>query len=632
MKKQDMLVNMSLIDDKYVSEASTDNPRYNRKARMLRFGAFAACFAIIVGAINLWLFVPKKYETKDISAYADSEYYPIIEKISALNSYSYEFLYKNNYEMVSDKLYGLFTKEDGEAGIPTADDVGAESVGTSGNPEITDNQVAGVIEADMIKRTNSHIFYLSEGKLRVYSIKGEESEIVCEYSIEKEEGYKYFRNNTEFYISSDSNTLIVVDSYSGKIGSSFLDIISLDISDPTSITEKKRVRIDGSYLSSRLTNGSLLILSGFSVSSNPNYSNESEFIPQIDTGNGAESIPYDSIVVPDRLTSTRYTVISKLDETTLSLEGSIAYLSSDAVYVSADSVYLARAYTESVHDPNDSKLVNTVSMTEISRLSYSGDGLLDKGSVSVKGSVKDQYSIDEYESNLRVVTTTQESGYREIKGDYDQGIMMFGTKVNASLYIISLDEMKLVSSVEKFAPEGERVQSVRFDGKTAYVCTSVFLSDPVFFFDLSDIYNISYKDTGNISGFSSSLINMGEGYLLGIGRGDSWNVVKVEVYEESENSVISVDSYTAFGDYSTDYKSYYVDREHGLFGFGMTRYPESVEDKSIGCYVLLQFDGYRLTEVANIELSGSDSHKRAVYIDGYLYVFAPSDFRVEKIS
>ena len=39
MKKQDMLVNMSLIDDKYVSEASTDNPRYNRKARMLRFGA-----------------------------------------------------------------------------------------------------------------------------------------------------------------------------------------------------------------------------------------------------------------------------------------------------------------------------------------------------------------------------------------------------------------------------------------------------------------------------------------------------------------------------------------------------------------------------------------------------------------
>ncbi|NCA92610.1 hypothetical protein EOM82_05085 [bacterium] len=176
-----------------------------------------------------------------------------------------------------------------------------------------------------------------------------------------------------------------------------------------------------------------------------------------------------------------------------------------------------------------------------------------------------------------------------------------------------------------FAPPGEEIRSVRFDKDVAYVCTSTDISafqitDPVFFFDLSDLNNITYKDTGTIEGFSSSLINLGNGYLLGIGRGDQWTL-KIEVYEETEDGVRSVCSYDIYAaEYSTEYKSYYVDRTNQLIGLGVSNR-----------YILLLFDGYELVELVNVSLAGDNSIKRGVYIDGYMYMFGSYEYKVEKV-
>ena len=95
------------------------------------------------------------------------------------------------------------------------------------------------------------------------------------------------------------------------------------------------------------------------------------------------------------------------------------------------------------------------------------------------------------------------------------------------------------------------------------------MSDPVFFFDLSDVKNITYKETGTIEGYSSSLVNFGDGYLLGIGV-VNWSDFKVEVYEEKEDNVKSVCAYELnSADYSLDYKAYYIDRENQLVGLGI---------------------------------------------------------------
>ena len=147
--------------------------------------------------------------------------------------------------------------------------------------------------------------------------------------------------------------------------------------------------------------------------------------------------------------------------------------------------------------------------------------------------------------------------------------------------------------------------------------------------------NITYKDTGTIEGFSTSLINLGNGYLLGIGRGDNWSDFKVEVYEETADGVRSVCSYELENtNYSTEYKSYYIDRQNQLIGIGVieNRYYNTLKNPNeAGRYILLHFDGYELIELLNVPLAGEPVNNRGVYIDGYMYLFGHNDFKVEKI-
>ena len=384
--------------------------------------------------------------------------------------------------------------------------------------------------------------------------------------------------------------------------------------------------ISGSYLSGRLVDGKLLLLSSFYVGKNPDFSKEENFLPQIDTGDGFKSVPLASIISPETLSSSRYTVVCKLDGSSLSLEGVSAFLSySNEVYVSTDSVYVTRTYT----DTQTSKGIKTqASMTEISRLTY-GDSFEYKGSVTVEGYVKDQYSLDEYDGTLRVVTTTDK--HQRTENVSSDGMSVSSSilpgATNANLYCIDLATMQVAATVERFAPDGEIVQSVRFDGTAAYVCTSVQLSDPVFFFDLTDMQNITYKDTGTIEGFSSSLVNFGDGFLLGIGRGNTWDTVKIEVYEEQGDQVVSVCRYEIErAGYATDYKAYLIDRLNGLVGLGFTKHNGQTDASR---YVLLFFDHYDLHELVNVPLEGDNANKRAVYIDGYLYLFGENDFQVE---
>ena len=272
-------------------------------------------------------------------------------------------------------------------------------------------------------------------------------------------------------------------------------------------------------------------------------------------------------------------------------------------------------------------------MTEISCLGYSGNTFENKGSVIVRGYVKDQWSMDEYEGILRVVTTTNATTVYENR--YSDGenvsadILATATgQSNASLYCVDLNSFKVVAEVKDFAPPHEEVQSVRFDKNTAYVCTSIEMSDPVFFFDLSDLNNITYKDTGTIEGFSTSLINFGNGKLLGIGRAN-WSTFKVEIYEETADGVTGFCKYELqHADYSTEYKSYYIDRKNQLIGLGINKYDSNDGERQK--YIVLYFDGYNLVEVANVPLNGLSEFQRGVYIDGYMYMFG-NGYLVRKI-
>lgn len=636
MKKKNWYLGLSLADDKYINEAHPNNIIKPKASKML-ISLVAACACLVLIACNLWLFIPFNTTPPDVSQYASSEYYGLIQKLNALTFQQPR--YKNNAEKLwsglKDISFGMGAEKENSA-MPEAGTTNGGMDGTGGYQEITDNQVEGIIEADRIKRSDTNIYYLDNEVLRVYSIDKENTKEVGSYTL-----YGGSKNNYldqwEFYLSSDCKTVTVITQYYTKTDSNsdrYVNLISLDVSDPANIVKKEEFNITGNYMSSRKTNGSILLLTEFVINKQElDFDDEATFLPQIDEGNGSHSIPASGIVSPDNLSNTRYTVVMKLDENTLDLKGTAAYLSySEDVYVSENHVFLTHVFADKRE--NEDGTITRNSMTEISCLTYGGDSFEGKGNVTIRGYVKDQWSMDEYEGILRVFTTTNATTIRE--QNYDNGtvsvdILQTATgKSNASLYCIDLSTFEIVASVIDFAPPREEIQSVRFDKEIAYACTSIELSDPVFFFDLSDLNNITYKDTGTIEGFSTSLINLGNGYLLGIGRGESWSSFKVEVYEEAEDGVRSVCSYELTdAEYSTEYKSYYVDRQNQLIGIGIVD-NSCLNNNEASRYILLHFDEYELVELINVSLAGEPANMRGVYIDGYMYMFGRSDFKVEK--
>ena len=640
MKKKNWFRALGLADDAYIAEAHPDHvikPRRNKM--LLSLVAACACLALLFG--NLWLFIPFGTTPPDVSRYADSEYYDLIQKLNVLTFQKPK--YKNNAEKLWEgiKSLSLRVKDEmnmtGGANAPTEDNAVDVQVGYQ---EITDNQVEGIIEADRIKRSDTHIYYLDNEVLRIYRIDKESTKEVGRYTLY--DGSKnFYLNQWEFYLSDDCKTVTVITQSYTKSSSNanrHVNLIALDVSDPANIVKKEEFSITGDYMSSRKMNGSILLLTEFVMNRQElDFDDETTFLPQIDEGDGPHSIPAGGIVSPDTLNNTRYTVVMKLDESTLDLKGTAAYLSySEDVYVSAEHIFLTRVFADEVE--NEDGTITRNSMTQISCLAYGGDSFEGKGSVTVRGYVKDQWSMDEYEGILRVFTTTNATTIREQYYDRNVSadILQTATGIsNASLYCIDLSTFEVVASVIDFAPPREEVQSVRFDGEIAYVCTSIELSDPVFFFDLSDLSDITYKDTGTIEGFSTSLINLGNGYLLGIGRGDDWSSFKVEVYEETEDGVRSVCAYElAYAEYSTEYKSYYVDRKNQLVGIGVVDNSYYDTDKYSGQarrYILLHFDGYELVELVNVPLNGDPANMRGVYIEGYMYMFGYESFRVEKV-
>jgi uncharacterized secreted protein with C-terminal beta-propeller domain len=403
------------------------------------------------------------------------------------------------------------------------------------------------------------------------------------------------------------------------------------------LTTKRAITVAGFCKTSRLIDGKLILVSIFEPNDSRNFSKPSAFIPTITDANGRnECISSEDIYVPERVDKSAYTVIYKIDEDTLGIEDQKAIFSYvSELYVTAENIYVTRSY---LNRTEDDRYVLKKRMTDIVCVSIT-DGFEPKGEITIEGFVNNRYSIDEYNGILRVVTTTNVTRYE--KHYYGDKLVLgqlpsddtWGTSAN--LYCISLDSWKVVAGVYQFAPVGETVRSVRYEGDKAYVCTAVQSTDPVFFFDLSDLSNITYKDTGNIEGFSTSLVNFGEGYLLGIGQGATFGTLKIEIYRETETGVESVAVYECeHTDFSSNYKAYYIDRKNQLLGLGLNYYSTANADFEYS-YIVLHFnrDTLELELITETEMNrGNIDFMRGVYIDGYFHMFGNNDYKSVKLD
>ena len=626
-KKERLLFAIGEADEKYIKEAETNMGT----TRIIK----AAVVLVLFVALSLYLFIPYAPVTSDLTAYESSSYFPLIEGIEDYRLTFMQPRYKNNFQWFSAEvvdLFGFALKGGASADnmAPAPGNNADMEMGNGSYVENTDNQVNGVIEGDLMKMTDKYIFRYTGSHLRVYSIAKEDSELVAEFEVPTFQAE--YRASGEMYLSLDGNTVTIMKQIFDSNSKSGVGLISVDVSDITNIKLRGMMAIDGEYNTSRMVDGRLLLVTNFNFNRyNVDYNEPETFVPTIDSGNGAEPIEFEDIIYPENVDGTDYSVVALIDTDNLALLGSHALLNfTDEVYVSAENIFVSREYTSKAQGENT---ITSSNMSDIAVLGYADGTLTEKGVITVKGHTEDQYSFDELDGYLRVVTSTRDT----VQYTGGEGFTNMTNSRNASLYIVDLKDNSVKYSLESFAIEGEEATAVRFDGDKVYVCTAVVVTftDPVYFIDLSDYESITSADTGVIEGYSDHLINYGEGLTLGIGR-ENWQYSKVEIYAKEGDKVVSVHEYKFNGEYSLDYKSYLVNRENNLFGFAAEYFYEyNQDDKYVQYsdkYILISFDEQSM-RVYYVELKNTRPDRvRAAFIDGYLYITNDSELIVEKIN
>ncbi len=657
MKKNDIYEEIGNISPDLIAESDPTAPIKGKKSR--KFAIIAACISMLLLSVTLWLFVPYSVELPEsLGLIKDNEFYDIyLKTFEFYNERKMKSLPKNNFEKyigleIYKYYYELHRNE-----RPTDEFMESDSLVASAGKEdrsgtyveVTDNQVSGIIEPDLFKRTETHLFYLSSDTkcLYSYTIDGDKS-VLCGAldSFGTTMGVNDYKP-VEMYLSEDGDKLYVI-AYRSSMGSV---IVEIDVSDPSNMYQRGGIKIDGKYVSSRINDGKLLVAytHKMDVDLYKDFSLINDFLPEAVTVTppfrvGSE-VPFerDEIIVPDKMNNIQYLIFLQIDLQTLTVEDKLALLSfsTDVLTVFEDKILAGYQYSESENTVIDTYPTTVYrEKTEIAVISYGEGGFELVDRFTLDGYLNDRYAVDLDGDVIRAVTTSENEVRNNITYERKR------EDIACNLWCYDVSKNKMIASVKNFAPEGEDVKSVRFDGDTAYICTAkveidengnAIYFDPVYFFDLSDYKNITSIDTGTIKGYSSSLKVFGDGLLLGIGYGDDYGfddvTLKVEIYAENGEKVESVCAYERVNvRFATSYHSYFLDSENGYIGIAFTERVGNWEWRT--GYILLQFDGENLEIAAEeyFERSGAVNYSRSIVIDGYLYIMYTDEFRVINLN
>ena len=193
--------------------------------------------------------------------------------------------------------------------------------------------------------------------------------------------------------------------------------------------------------------------------------------------------------------------------------------------------------------------------TIIHKINVNKDNIEYKGVGEVPGRVLNQFSMDEFNGDFRIATTT--GNWRE-------------TSLN-HLYVLDKD-LKIIGSVEDLA-KGERIYSTRFINKRAYMVTFKQV-DPLFVIDLSNPEKPEVLGYLKITGFSDYLHPYDEDHIIGIGKQATeqgrFLGLKISLFDVSDVQNPIEESKIEIGDRGTDsnalydHKAFLFDKEKNL--------------------------------------------------------------------
>ncbi|MBQ8332647.1 MAG: beta-propeller domain-containing protein, partial [Clostridia bacterium] len=407
---------------------------------------------------------------------------------------------------------------------------------------LTNTQLDDVDEGDIVKTDGEYIYILKNSEeLVILSADGDDTKVLSRTTVAVD--YEYcgwepdgnvfldeLENEAakELYISGDR--LGIVRTYYNWLrepdrdeNRTYLDIF--DVSDPASPGYITTLGQDGLYNTSRMIGDTVWLITrkGISIDDIADPDTAKNYIPMLRGRDSDELIETGCIVYPEEIAWKAYTVISSCDLSTGKRGASKAVLGTygGTVYMNGDHVYLAdRERYEILSEPYQADAYTAVDTTtgqrtHILRLDL-GDEIRTTAAVTVPGALLSQFSMDEHNGHLRVVTTLNENTRTQLEHPslgITNNLWKSGTSGNA-LYILD-ETLEITGKIEDIAPD-EQVKSVRFTGDTGYFVTFRRI-DPLFAVDLSRPDAPVIMSELKIPGFSSYLHPYADGLLFGLG-------------------------------------------------------------------------------------------------------------------
>ncbi|MFH1588155.1 MAG: beta-propeller domain-containing protein [Candidatus Diapherotrites archaeon] len=380
----------------------------------------------------------------------------------------------------------------------------------------TNVQVQGVDEADIIKSDGKYIYNFSNNYLVItdaYPI--ESSQMVSKTDLENVTPQEMFVSGNKLLLFGYKYEVFAEEpmpatpemyypSWRGGITAQLYDI-----SDKRRPILEKEIVFEGNYVTSRLIEGKAF----FVINSYPHYCyrqeggcGEDNIIPLMKQGElikpiaEATDIGY---IYP--MPAYNFVTIASMEMDSGKMEKETIAGNAESVFASNENIYLASTAWLSSDIPvvkdvqtvvwgnEETTIINKFNLTQ--GINFVGQG-------QVKGHALNQFSMDEFEGNFRIATTSGQ-------------VSRNGSESTNNLYILD-KEMKLIGTLEDLAP-GEKIYSARFMGKKAYMVTFKKV-DPLFVIDVSNPYYPKVLGKLKIPGYSDYLHPIDEHHLIGIGK------------------------------------------------------------------------------------------------------------------
>ncbi len=512
-----------------------------------------------------------------------------------------------------------------------------------GDYSTTNVQVENVDEADIIKTDGEYIYYVSNN--RVYIIKAENLEVVYEINIEREDerfsiSEIYLNKNKLVILGMSHLNLepIVVNETKEKINSTIARVnyvssvkaIVFDIENKSEPQNIREVALEGHYIDSRMIGENLYLISR----KNAFYYDKTEdytILPNVkDTViGGTKTIECTDIAYFEGTKNNNFMMVGSFninDDEEVFIE--TFYGAGDLVYANEKNLYL----TQSDYSNENNKTI-------IYRFAIDKNKMILTAKGEVKGTLNNQFSMDEYEGNLRLATTSTVVIKPNTTEEIGDGIMRttigeFTTTNN--LYVLN-ENLEEIGKIENLAND-ERIYSVRFIGNIGYIVTFKQI-DPLFVIDLSEPTNPTVKGELKIPGYSSYLHPYDENHIIGIGYNTKDNghggvtnaSMKMSMFDvsnlENPKEIFNTD---IGGEYATseiihNHKALFYKKSENLIGFPVTYRDYDYRDDKNGFVVfeidLEQNEFKKHGEVLN-EIDYRRNVRRVIYIEDTIYALS----------